>query len=843
MNDTQEKHDLSKDNTVKPESSKDSPEKLELTEDSLANILLCDPITGKGLDALTELGLSKKDVSPSFFLKEIRANSRFDNSENAHPCEDTEHETHLVDKDVLFYQYSVSNVQMKTISGEYAVFNEKYCSNNRDESPLVLLGVAGNGKTIEASYRISKYVDADKDFICGKAYINLEVVRKSITYGVRFVCPDYKNPMWIFCTKLLESIMLYLRECIKDCPKIARVFSEVIAKNNLAIEEEEKLFAAIAKYETGDRGSEKQVFANLKALINYKNADESVDSMLRVLEWIMYCSDTNRLHYLIFDNFEQYVKLDGKNIQIPNSAIPRIYHAILSSMDEINQSFERINEESYGSDEGWKHFKIILIMRRTSQRFLKSFNLQIPIARANNIADITGHFPIESIWINKKKHIWESLLKGKRYTDDNNTNLLIDIMDTIMGDDEASKGTSYQDIIAPLMSYGIRRNGRAQAHAAYQTFSLITETGLLSINAEKYKEIQGKSSSAQYMFRRALIEFQFKWPMGNGDIERWKELGIGHPAKESKITIKNRKVLIHDVDYYDQYRVTFVRRILTYLSRIDGVETQINATAQKSVIEMFSTVSLFDLIKNVIANPFVPQEEISNDDMLAFARVLISLSNMLNKDTKSAPYIILGINEQEFHDQPTAGSLATLLQKIWQAGEINSSSTGRYNLNEFGVRLTDAGNSFLLDWQASFSFMAALYCFTIPPLFFLTDVYIIEYVIKTVYEKADKLCDKYESEAYRYCGHNRSLSSIKYFRIYNGEHVSYRKRVQILHVRHLTLYKDYIEKHSSSLGINQRGVDYLTSNKKRKEEIVGVIPKYIDKYEKWDEKMRNKECF
>ncbi len=82
----------------------DTQEKLELTEESLANILLCDPITGKGLDALTELGLSKKEVSPSYFLEKIRANSRFDSKASVYPSKETEPETRLVDKDAPWYR-------------------------------------------------------------------------------------------------------------------------------------------------------------------------------------------------------------------------------------------------------------------------------------------------------------------------------------------------------------------------------------------------------------------------------------------------------------------------------------------------------------------------------------------------------------------------------------------------------------------------------------------------------------------------------------------------------------------------------------------------------------------
>lgn len=40
----------------------------ELSEVMLGDIILCDPITSKGRKSLNNLGLTDKDVSPSFFL-------------------------------------------------------------------------------------------------------------------------------------------------------------------------------------------------------------------------------------------------------------------------------------------------------------------------------------------------------------------------------------------------------------------------------------------------------------------------------------------------------------------------------------------------------------------------------------------------------------------------------------------------------------------------------------------------------------------------------------------------------------------------------------------------------
>ena len=128
------------------------------------------------------------------------------------------------------------------------------------------------------------------------------------------------------------------------------------------------------------------------------------------------------------------------------------------------------------------------------------------------------------------------------------------------------------------------------------------------------------------------------------------------------------------------------------------------------------------------------------------------MGDMSNGDTRSAPYIILSIRDNNFHANPYESVLAGLLSTIWEGKRENSIPGQKYHCGDYGVRLTDAGHVFLLDWQASFSFMASLHCFTIPPLFFSKDVISIRYVIETVYNASSELCKKYEDEAAHFCG-------------------------------------------------------------------------------------------
>lgn len=244
----------------------------------------------------------------------------------------------------------------------------------------------------------------------------------------------------------------------------------------------------------------------------------------------------------------------------------------------------------------------------------------------------------------------------------------------------------------------------------------------------------------------------------------------------------------------------------------------------------------FLFFKHALVDP-LKSNKISNEDLVQFARVLIALSDMSNGDTKGAPYVILSIRDDRFHENPNALVLAELLNKILEAGYEASLPGKKYNCSDFGTRITDAGNSFLLDWQASFSLMSALHCFTVPSLFFLKDISSIKYVIETVYGASVTLCEMYEEEAMRFCGNEVTLRTGTYLPKNNNEYITFKQRVKDLHMNHLLLYRDYIQKNYNHIGIGEDDMLDLTADN------TGFINRYIEKYRQWKTRGEALECF
>ena len=546
----------------------------------------------------------------------------------------------------------------------------------------------------------------------------------------------------------------------------------------------------------------------------------------------MYCSDPKRKHFIVIDNIEQYIHLSSSKTQIYNSDISIINKIINTVIANIAIAFNRIERNL-----SWRAFKIVIVLRRTSLGFLDPVLLQTPIKGYENRADFTGHFQVSDIWEKKKKHIWESIL-CKRFSNDEN-NKIITLIDLIMKDGIDAIGTDYQSLIAPLMSYGIRRNARSQAHAVSEIYELLMDGNRGTIGYDSFIELINSASydnsTVRYMLRRALIEIQFKWSISEGNKDRWKQLNIGHLSGEKDIYFGNKKLKVETVSFDNSTCITLFRRVLAFLSSFPEQNT-FNDANDKSITDMFSTISIYDLVEGVLLDPS-HKNKISEEQYLQLSKVLLALSNMSYFETKSAPYIILGIKDSRFNQNTTPLQLARII--IDEMEKVNSGikSKSDYDLVDFGVRITDAGYSFMLDWLSSFSFISSLYCFTVPPLFFLKDVSSIKYVIKTVYDASLALCQKYENEAKRFCGNNNTLKKGNYLPKHRDKYVTFKERVKELHVQHLLLYRNYLQSNHQLLQISNKDLQYLTRDN------YGYISEYILKYNRWATGKGASECF
>ncbi len=792
---------------------------LILSEEMLSDIILCEPVTRKGTEALDRLGL-RDEITVDYFYKYLRVESKFDKKKKY----ETQQEQLDESDKVLYYQYTVNYEQFEKAQKRLEEFDSRFKSDSIGQSPLLMLGVAGNGKSIEINRRIHEVTRNQGGF--SQVYIDLEYATTKLKYENEFACPNKDDPIWLFCIKIFDKIMTVILNVREQKEVVHSNYQKYLKANYLTNAIEDKIFEMICQ-DNANRCIP-DVFNIIAEHLRNIDSQKALEKLLELLILILFCSNSNIKHYIVIDNIEQYIVLNNSKIQIPNSSLSAIYRAIRNVTGNMEDQFDRISKGLI-----WKIFKVIIVLRRTSIGLLDSSFLQYPISGEKNINDFTGHFQMDEIWKNKRTYIWENKLKDKYQDPD--SKIIIDLANRVLEDGTHARGTSYQSLIAPLMSYGIRRNALSQAHSIYQTYKILKGNDKqTTIGYSEFKQlfnsVSFENSTVQYMFRRALIEFQFKWAISSENSERWSKLNIGHLTGNGTERIDGKLFNIEKVGYYDNSSVSLLRRILSYLSSFEDTD------GKKSIVDMFKTCSLFDLIEGVLYNP-QRKNEIKKDDYIKLSRVLIALSNMANDVTKSAPYIILGINDSTFHNNPTEEVLAKILEQIWNAEREQSLPEKKYNSCDFGVRINDAGHSFLLDWQPSFSFMASLYCYTIPPLFFLNNVSIIMYVINQVYNCAFDLVKEYEREAKMFCGRRNKLGESHCRPKRNNKEITIRSRIVELHTAHLQLYRKYLEMNYMWLNIKKDDMEYLATKEN------GFIAQIIKKYQGWHERDETTECF
>ena len=82
--------------------------KLQISEEMLSDIILCEPVTRKGLEALGRLGLSDV-ITVDYFYEHLRVESKFEIGKKY----ESQRETVDDSDNILYYQYTVSFEQFE----------------------------------------------------------------------------------------------------------------------------------------------------------------------------------------------------------------------------------------------------------------------------------------------------------------------------------------------------------------------------------------------------------------------------------------------------------------------------------------------------------------------------------------------------------------------------------------------------------------------------------------------------------------------------------------------------------------------------------------------------------
>ena len=232
-----------------------------LNEESLADIILCEPITKKGNRELERLGLSKREVSNKYFYDNIYVPSQYKGDYISEGRDDDE-----VNEDD-----NLKEAEFKNIKDEYEDFKDRMTSDKQNQSPLFILGVAGNGKSIEVNNALFHHFEQKESV--NQVCIDFEDSPSSkLTYVDEFPIPIQDNILWIFCSKIMESIMDYILKNENKSTIIRKTFFDDVFSYQVT-DKHKYLFEAIGNYKKGDRESVRKIFNLLTGFVQNNSPD------------------------------------------------------------------------------------------------------------------------------------------------------------------------------------------------------------------------------------------------------------------------------------------------------------------------------------------------------------------------------------------------------------------------------------------------------------------------------------------------------------------------------------------------------------------------------------------
>lgn len=814
------------------------------TEKLVEKLLLCDPVTERGRDQLYALGLQR----------EITPNNFFSGPDSlwVKPAD----LAMLPLDEELDYDTSPNQQRIHQIVTRRQRFDSRFHGliaegeNRRIEKRefTLLMGVVGAGKSIELqrqiysnyngipySYSQSSFQnDFEKDMIPNVVNIDLERVNVEIDIGTGFRCQDSSNSLDLFFTKLLATLINYIkflymhhRDRLRNVNTNLQDIFNNKDRQTSSVKKYNALLDEIFLYSQGKSDLE-NVFAQLLSAIKADTLYEDpitgekedpkearIRAVLHLLGIIMDGANPNEKKCIVVDNVEDYIKISGDSqIAVSLDHASKIY-GILSRFSEAIK--DRYNQAGITGS-----FHVVMALRRTTWDNLQSKFYGNQNAIFDDIFDLTGDVSLTELWNKKGYPIWEKYLKDQY---DDLANNYIDKVNELLNDDV--QRNSIQERFSRLMSHGLRRQGHSLSVTLYDMFFdrrfgiFLNKSASDYILRDSYNTLYDEAfshrSEARYLRRSSVVELYLMKQLACTGVDvdasvgkRWKGLNIGIIKRENK------------EDYYysfNGYRRTegirkpfslweynfkepeksnrLLRQVLRTLR-----QAQEAPRASKCVAPLYEAVSLFDLISRTTTSG----DSGSQQELLALSSLLLAGARP-DVNAEFSPLFLLQ-DGVDYEDEYTFLDKLIAVKKADRAGSGDGNHP--YCRQKHGVRITEAGADFLHNIQPSFEYFSSLFCNDYPPLLFIRSTELIAHVIGCVYRNAVRVCTENK---------NSRDDTV----LISKENREYAEAIQVQHTRFLKHYRDFIENCGTEIGLSAGEITWI---------MLGVNS-VIDNYNAW----------
>ena len=266
----------------------------KLTAKFLEDIVLGEPITSRGKASLKNIGFERSITIKDFYENEkMYIVSKYDSSSPFYISQKSEDESWQ-------YPYSVSSERFNENKENLENFNKKFTSDAEGESPLIITGPAGNGKSIEVNHKIIKLVEKKCSHPSNYIYYDLEESSSTYKKEITFNAPICNNTLWLFCISLLHKFYDCVKDNVNRLKDITNNYKEYFIDKYTVDDTEKKLFFCIEEY-SDSAEKVKNLSSAMINLIDKNDAKQSIMNLLSVTMDLMYCIEPKNKNYIIFD--------------------------------------------------------------------------------------------------------------------------------------------------------------------------------------------------------------------------------------------------------------------------------------------------------------------------------------------------------------------------------------------------------------------------------------------------------------------------------------------------------------------------------------------------------------
>lgn len=650
--------------------------------EKMRNILLAEPLTLKGQNILTVMGM---DITEEDFIKKVYVEPFTIYNHNQ-----IEHIDEKIEPDYTETLDYIQEVEKNYLTHSKINFEKRF--NKLMDSLFLIKGGAGTGKTT--------YIHKLKELSQEKMlfhFCDFERTKRSISVlGNPFDFKEkYNSNVWKYISIIVEHIVEIIKsDNLENMYSHRKFIGEIVSiyKNSFCIlhgphtvvdtDDIRNFFELLGEYADGkieyDEYSEKLCIV-LKEKFDYFEEEGKNIGVVTYVTTIMirlfYClaKNTGKKQICVIDNIEYFVPFDEEH-PIQECELQIIFDGVITAISETRPLLRELKNilKDYEN-----FYAFVFVTRHTSISLVESHHY-VDFNKESTI-DISTWYCAEEIY-NNKIIFFENEVNNIRKSTYFETyiNIISDLSVYNWG---------MHSMISKMYNYNYRRI----AEDVISAISKIPENYLIYFNE------QWKTCTEIPYLKHLCRKFIFRILLNH--IQRTKYF--------DKLMVEKRDASSRKQNLIENDCSSYARKIANTLYRI-SLEKMNNGDSKYT--------SFPEIIEAVLKKPYVP-DDINEDSIEKLASIMYLMNETRNEETNWAPLIMIKFDIEQAYNEK---NLCEEMKREWNTYKLNKDKKEASFL-KYGIKVTDAG-SFFAKMVPDFEYFACRYSPEYPPLFILQNL-------------------------------------------------------------------------------------------------------------------------